>query len=228
MQATIENLMSRLSFLRNPFPRDALKAGAGYLRRNPKEILSVARGAAGLRLVVPLDALRWLVDKMPSKKGPKDVVIGTAPPALSIGATSAIMGNSFRATSNIKIEDIQASTNELTVTLRVNGLKLEALGTQDSPMANLFKAMDLSKPANLLNMMPGGRPPALIDASGDRFVIDLLKVPKIASNPLVRRMLEIVTPLVQIGEVRTEDDRLIVSLRIRSGGLTQALAAFRR
>jgi hypothetical protein len=224
----MQSLKSRLSFLSNPFPRDALRAGAGYLRRNPAELLTLARNAAGLRLTVPLDALRWLLDHLPkSPKSPKDVSLGSAPPALSVGLTSELMGNSFRVTNDILIEEVRASENELVAVLRIQNLNLKALGDQNSPMANLFKAMDFSDPAALMNFMPA-KSPALVEAKKDRFVIDLLRVPKIAANPTVRKTLEVLTPVFSIAGVTTEDDHLVIALKGRAGGLTSALAALRK
>jgi hypothetical protein len=221
----LHSLRSRLGFLTNPLPRDALRAGVGYIRRNPSEILAVAKNAAGLRATVPLDALRWFADHL--KKGPKDLVIGSAPPALSFGVTSELMGNEFRATGDIVVEDVVAGPDELRVTIRLRNLKLQALGGENSPMGNLFKAMDLTKPASLLSFLPQ-RPPAIVEASGDRFTLDLLKVPKIASNPAVRRALEVLTPVVAITEIRTENEHLVIGFRPKTGGLAAAIAALRR
>jgi hypothetical protein len=224
----LAGLRSRLSFLGKPFPRDALRASADYVRRHPGVLLDVAKNAAGLRLTVPLEALRWLVDRLPrTKKTPRDFALAAAPPALSVAATSELMGNAFRAGADITVEEVRASTDELVLTLRIDNLTMKALGAQDSPMANLFKAMDLSDPAQLLSFAPQ-RSPAIVEAKKNRFVIDLLKVPKIAASPVVRRALEVVTPLLSVSEVRTEEDLLLVSLRARSGGLGAALAALRR
>jgi hypothetical protein len=224
----MHSIRARLESLRNPLPRAALRAGADYIRRRPGELLTVAKNAAGLRLTVPLDALRWLSEHMPKKPGaPKDLTLGAAPPALALGVTAELMGFPLRAAADVKIEEVRAGANELALTLRVKNLSLKALGAQDSPMANLFRAMDLSKPANLVNMMPA-RPPALVEVKDDRFTIDLLKVPKIASNPVVRRALEIMTPIMSIADVRIDDDHLVVALRARPGGLSAALAALRK
>jgi hypothetical protein len=224
----LASLRSRLGFLANPLPRDALRAGADYLRRHPGVLLTVAKNAAGLRLTVPIEALRWLLDHLPqSKKAPRDVTLGSAGGALSVGATSELMGNAFRASSDITVEEVRAGGDELTVVLRVDNLSLKALGAQDSPMANLFRAMDMKNPAGLLMMMPQ-KSPAIVEAKGNRFVIDLLKVPKIAANPVVRRALEVVSPLLSITEVRTDDDLLVVGLRARRGGLGAAVSALRK
>jgi hypothetical protein len=224
----LASLKSRLGFLTNPLPRDALRAGADYLRRHPGLLLTVARNAAGLRLTVPIEALRWLIDHLPpSKKAPRDVTLGSADGALAVAATSELMGNAFRAASDITIEEIRAGGEELVVVLRVDNLSLKALGAQDSPMANLFRAMDMKNPAGLLMMMPQ-KSPAVVEAKGNRFVLDLLKVPKIASSPVVRRALEVLTPVVSIVDVRTEDDNLVIGLKAQPAGLAAALAALRK
>lgn len=227
-QGPLAGIIARLGVLSKPFPRDALRAGADYLRRHPGVLLTVAKNAAGLKLTVPLDSLRWLVEHAPkSKKAPRDVALGAASPALSVAMTSELMGNAFRAGSDITIEEVRAGAEELVVKLRVDNLSLKALGAQDSPMANLFKAMDMSNPAMLVGMMPQ-KSPALVEAQKNRFTLDLLKVPKIAANPTVRRALEVLTPLLTVADLRTEDDNLVVALKAKPGGLSAALAALRK
>ena len=76
-----------------PSPLAVLRAGIAYLRKNPTELIYVARNAAGLKIVLPLDALRWLSDNSKGgKRAPKDVVIGGKPPAITVAATVDLMG----------------------------------------------------------------------------------------------------------------------------------------
>jgi hypothetical protein len=225
----IETLKTRFGAIaRNPIMLDALKATTGYLRKHPGQIWNTAKHAVSMKLVVPLDALRWLAEKQATKKdAPKDLRLGGANGgSLSLAATSVFMGNAFHASADLKLDELIAAPDELKVALRINNLKLEAL-VKTSPMAQLFGAMDLTKPANLLNFLPA-KPPAIASATGDRFVIDLLKVPKIASNTLVRRLLEVLAPVIHIGEVATEGDNLVVSIRPRMAGFYDSIAALRR
>ena len=63
--------------------RAIFSAALGYVRTNPDEIVKVAVNAASGRFGVPLAALRYLASQAPSgKRMPKDIELGTAPPAL--------------------------------------------------------------------------------------------------------------------------------------------------
>ena len=68
--------------------RAVLNATIDYVRKNPDELLRAAVNAAGLRFGVPLAALRYLSSqaKLP-RKAPKDIEIGSAPPAIRLSLT---------------------------------------------------------------------------------------------------------------------------------------------
>ena len=55
--------------------------------------------------------------------------------------------------------------------MRLSDVKLALLGESDAPVATLIKsgALDLSKPGNLVKFLPK-RPPAIVEAEGDRIV----------------------------------------------------------
>jgi hypothetical protein len=209
------------------FPLDALKAGVDYLRRNPTEIFCAARHAAALRVSIPLDALRWLADRAAGSSGMvTDVVIGSAPPAITMAATIDLMGAKLRSSSATRIDELRLGPDELRVSLRVSNLSLEALGGDANPMSALLKsgALDLANPGSLMNFMPS-KPEAIVEASGDRIVLDLLKVPKIAGNEKLRRILALTTPVIVIYDISTDDDHLLISWRPRVTGVPSALRA---
>jgi hypothetical protein len=69
------------------------------------------------------------------------------------------------------------------------------------------------------------RPSAIVEADADRVVIDLMRVPAIAGNAVLRRVLSILTPVLGIRAIETDGDHLYVSLRATPRGLGEALAA---
>lgn len=210
-------------------PRAIVQAAAQYVRKNPDEVVRAAVNAAGLKFGVPLAALRFLAEQMPAgKKAPKDVTIGATPPALRLSAVVDAMGTAVRASAAIRIEEVAMSPESMRVTVRLRDVKLELVGDSDSPVATLIKsgALDLSKPGNLVKFIPK-RPAAIVEAEGDRIVVDLLKVPKLAENPRLRKALSVVTPVLGIGAIETDRDHLYVKLRASPLGLLESVNAIR-
>ena len=209
--------------------RSILNAAVDYIRRNPDELVRAAVNAAGLRFGIPLAALRYLSSqaKMP-RKAPKDIEIGSSPPAIRISLSVDAMGTAVRASAAIKIDEIDLSPTAMRIGIKLNDVKLALIGESESPVATLIKsgALDLSKPGNLVKFLPK-RPPAIVEADDDRIVVDLMKVPAIAKNEVLRRALAIVTPVVNVRAVETDRDHLYVAFRASPRGLPAAFAALR-
>jgi hypothetical protein len=138
------------------------------------------------------------------------------------------MGTPVRASAAIKIDEIDFSPESMRIGLRLSDVKLALLGESDAPVATLIKsgALDLSKPGNLVKFLPK-RPGAIVEADGDRLVVDLMKVPAVADNSRLRKMLAIVTPVVNVRAVETDRDHIYVALKASPRGLPRAIAALR-
>ncbi|MGH7297487.1 MAG: hypothetical protein ACRELB_21300, partial [Polyangiaceae bacterium] len=138
------------------------------------------------------------------------------------------MGTPVRATAAIKVDEIDFSPESMRIGVRLSDVKLTLLGESDAPVATLIKsgALDLSKPGNLVKFVPK-RPDAIVEAEGDRIVVDLMKVPAVANNWRLKRLLAIVTPVINIRAVETDRDHVYVALKASPRGLPRALAALR-
>ncbi len=206
-----------------------LSAALGYVKENPQEIVKAAINATGLRFGIPLAALRWGVGQMKQgKKTPKDIEIGASPPALRLSATVDAMGTQVRASAAIKIDEVDLSVDALRIGVRLRDVRLQLVGESESPVATLIKsgALDLSKPGNLVKFIPK-RPAAVVEADGDRVVIDLMKVPQIANNARLRRILAVVIPVINIRAIETDKDHLYIAFKASPLGLVQAIDAIR-
>lgn len=213
-----------------PDKKAILQAARDYLRDHPEELLRVLRGLLGLRMGVPLDALRYLARELAGgKKAPKDVVLEPAPPGLRAQLTVDAMGTPLRVSVVVTVDEVRVGTEKIEVVIRVSDLSLKVLDdAATSPVAALIKsgALDLSKPGNLVGFMPK-RPAMLVDAKDDKVTLDLLKMPKIAENPKVRKILAVVTPVLEIRSIRTRDDHLDMHLRASLSGVPEAITAAR-
>jgi hypothetical protein len=209
--------------------RAFLTAAVDYLRRNPDEIVSTAVNAASLKFGVPLVALKWFSSqaKLP-RKAPKDIDIDSAPPAIRISLSVQAMGTPVRASANVRVDEIDFSPASMRIGIRLTDVKLALLGESETAVATLIKsgALDLTKTGNLLKFVPN-KPPAIVEADGDRIVIDLLKIPAIANNFLLRRALAVMTPVVGVRAIETDRDHLYIAFRASPRGLPRAFAALR-
>jgi len=207
----------------------AIRSASRFAVRNPFTVARLARHAVGMRIAVPLDAMRWFVSQTPPKKGsPTDVTISAQPPGIAIGANVDLMGTKLRASAVIAVQEMRVDDLEFRVTLRLSHVDMQVLGKSDSPIVGLLKsgALDLSKPGNLVNFMPN-KPPALVSARDDEVVLDLMKVPSLATNVQFRKFLRTLTPVVNISSIFTEDDMLVIALRATPLGFPRALQAAR-
>jgi hypothetical protein len=209
-------------------PRAMLQAAVGYVRRNPDEVVRAAMNATGLRFGVPLATLRWFAGQLQGAKAPKDVEISSSPPALRCSAVVDAMGTPVRASAAIKIDEVTITEESVRVGVRLRDVKLALVGDSESPVATLIKsgALDLSKPGNLVKFIPK-RPAAVVEAEGDRVVVDLLKVPKLAKDARLRRLLGVISPVLGIRAIETDRDHLYVKLRATPAGLPEALGKLR-
>jgi len=210
--------------------RTLLSASVEYVRRNPDELVRAVANAAELRFGVPIAALRWLSSraKLP-EKGPQDIQIDSAAPAVRVSLSINAMGTAVRASAAIRVDEIDLSPQAMRLGLKLSDVRLALLEESDAPIATLIKseALDLSKPGNLVKFLPR-RPAAIVEAEDDRIVIDLMKLPSLAGNTILRRALAVVTPMLGVRRVETDDDHIYVALRVRPRGLRQTIAALRR
>lgn len=212
-----------------PDPKLLLRRAGSYLKAHPEEITRALRGALGLRIGIPLDALRYLAREIGGgRRAPKDIVIEAAPPGLRVTLTVDAMGTPLRASFTVYAEEVDVRADAIQVGLRVANLKINVLGDESSPIAGFLRsgAIDLNKPGNLVSFLPK-RPAALIDAKDDKFTLDLLKLPAVSKNATVARVLRICAPVLGVRALKTKDDHLDVHLKATPSGIAAAIAAAR-
>ncbi len=212
-----------------PDRKAIVNAAKNYLREHPEEILRALKGALGLRLGLPLDALRYLARELTGgKKAPKDIEIDSAPPGVRVSMTVEAVGSVLRVSLVLYVEEVHITPDEIRFATRVADLALKVLDGFQTPVAALVQsgALDLSKPGNLVAFIPK-RPPMIVDAKDDRIVLDVLKLPKLAENNKVKRMLAIATPVINVRAIRSKDDHLDVHLKASLAGIPDAVAAAR-
>jgi len=212
-----------------PTPQETVDALRSYLRLHPEEVGRAVRSALGLRVGVPVAALRWLGQQAERSGKVEDFHIDSVPPGLRLSGNIDLMNTPIRAGAIVFVERIVFNDEELTVALRLEEVQLKLNGESDSPIAALIKsgALDLSNPGTLVNFMPG-RSPVLAEANGNRVVLDLMRDPKIGKNPLVRRAVSLLTSFVTLHGVETDPKHLDIAFRALPVGLSGAVRSVRK
>jgi hypothetical protein len=206
------------------------EAVVAYLKEHPEEFVRALKNALALRFGVPIAALRWMAGRVRGKRAPKDIEIGAVPPGVRVSATIDLMGTTVRATAVIYVEELRFVPNQtLRIGLRLSEVSLKVLDDSETPVAALLRsgALDLSKPGNLAAYMPK-RPPMLVEARDDRVVLDLMKHPKIGSDPKLQRLLSVLLPLVTVSGVETDPEHLDVRFRAFPDGFAEVVSGIKR
>jgi hypothetical protein len=198
-----------------------------FLIDNPEELARFFRNAKGGKLGLPLAALRWAASEANSRGFPAAIEVEAAPPGLQIKADVELKGTPVRVRGRVEIVDLRIMPGEFRVELRVSGVTLELLDDSVSPISVLIKsgALDLSKIGNLVAVLPK-RPAFLVDAQGDRIVLDLMRHP-VLGHPLVEKLLTAVTPLVTVTGVASDADHLDLKFALLKQGLSGAVSHWR-
>lgn len=209
--------------------KSVLGAAGAYLKDNPEELLRAAKNAVALRFGVPISALRWLASQSNGARGPRDVEIEAVPPGIRLGASLELMKTPLRARATLYFSQIALTQDSLRVELRLRDVSLTVLDdSSDTPVAALLRsgALDLSKPGNLAAFMPK-RPEFLVEAADDRVVLDLMKHKKL-SQEKAKRIVQLITPLVVVKAIETDEAHLDVALAAFPQGVSEAWNGIRR
>jgi hypothetical protein len=119
------------------------------------------------------------------------------------------------------------SPRELRFELRFDEAEIRLLDESSSPLAALIRsgALDLTKLGNLIAVMPK-RPAYLVEAKGDRVVVDLKRLPALSTDR-ADLLLRLITPIVTITEIGTDSEHVDLKLALFEAGLRAAIEAFR-
>ncbi len=198
-----------------------------YVRRHPDELGRVLKDLGRLRVGVPVAALRYVFERLAERGGPENLTFEPVPPGFRVGADVDLMQTPVRAETTVYVEDVAIGEDTFRVELRLEDTRMEVRSDGKTPVAALIRsgALDLTKAGSLAAHLPG-LDALLAESHDNRLVIDLQRHPALA-DPLVRRLVAVVTSMLTIRSVETEHDRLSVGFRAFPRGLRGAARAVR-
>lgn len=203
--------------------RAVLEAAGAYLRKHPEEIGRAVRGAMGLRIGVPLVALRWLTSQLLADKEDTEVRFEARPPGIRVGGIFEAMETKMDAAATIFIDRVKIDDVNARIDLRLEDIDIKILSEKKTQISALIRsgALDVSNVGDLINELPD-IPDFIFDAKDNKMSIDLMLHPQLKDNPKLRQMVGALTSLVTLHGVSTEDDHLDIKLRAIPRGLFTA------
>ena len=125
------------------------------------------------------------------------------------------------------IDRVTLDPDQIRLEVRLEEIWVEVIGNALTPVAALLRsgALDLSKPGELAKYMD--LPPVIVEARENKLTLDLMREPKIGDNPIVRQALSIVTPLITMHGIESDEDHLNIVFRALPQGVGSAAGALR-
>ncbi len=212
-----------------PAAQQALEAARDYLREHPEEFGRAFRSAIGLRLGVPLVALRYAAKQAEKSGKIRDIKIDAVPPGLKVSASLEPAKTPIRFSVVVYVDRVVFTEEEMTVALRVEDIQVKMDGDAKTPLAAIIKsgAINLTNVGSLVGYLPD-RPPVIADARDNRITLDFMRDPKIGLNPVVRKVVGLLTGFVTLDSVRSDSGHLDVGFRALPTGVRGAADAFKR
>lgn len=202
--------------------KNVLLGLTAYLREHPEELLRAVRQARHLRFGVPLLALKWLIPQLTGDAGPKDVELEAVPPGIRVTATVTEMETELRGSAILTVHEVRISPEELRVVVALDDVKIRLLGNGNTtPLAALIQsgALDLTRIAKLVAHLPT-RPAILVEVVENRLVLDFMRLPKLAADDRLRRVVAALSTLLSVERVETDPTHLDVALRAFPHGIS--------
>ncbi|HSC86049.1 MAG TPA: hypothetical protein VLC09_02215 [Polyangiaceae bacterium] len=210
-------------------PKRAAQAVTSFLTTHPEEVVRAAKKAASFELGVPLSALRWAVRELWHDKAPRELHLEARRPGVFVSGIVELMKTDVRFSTTLLIEKVDFSPDALLLRVRLSNLTLQVVDvTAANPIAALIKsgALDTSRPGDLVSYLPS-RPSFLLDAQGDRFELDLLRLPSL-SKERARKIVAALTPLIGVASVRGDDDHIDIAFSALPEGARGAYERFKK
>jgi hypothetical protein len=210
-------------------PQKIFKAAGRYLRRHPEEVGRAVRNAIGMRFGIPIEAFRWLAGEMLDGDKVEDLVIEADEPGLAVAATFDLMKSRVRAGATIFIDRVEIDGDKMKVEVRLEEVSMTPIGEKKTQISALLRAeaLDLSRPGDLVAYLPD-MPAVIVSAHGNRIILDLMKIPKLGRDPKVRHAVGLLSSLVTLHRIETNDRHLDLNFRPLPSGLTAAADAVNR
>lgn len=190
------------------------------IRTKPEQALRTIAQALGGRVSIPLGFIRSRLAPL-SEKVALDVE--PASPGLRVSGAAQALGAPIRFAARIDADGVRVQGDARIVRIRLSEVKLSTDADAPGPLAEAIRTgmIDTDNPATLIGNMIS-LPDTIVEAAGQDVVIDLMKVPAIENDEMLRAAVIAATSYLCVTAIRVSDDAIELQVGVLPGGMREA------
>jgi hypothetical protein len=176
--------------------------------------------ALGGRISVPLSFIR---SRLTPLSGKVALDIEPVSPGLRLSGEAQALGAPIAFAARIDADGVKVEGERRLVRIRLSEVELSTGEDAPGPLADAIRTgmIDTERPATLIGNMVS-LPDMIVEAAGQEVVIDLMKVPAIESDEMLRAALAAATSYLCVTGIRISDDAIDLQLGLLPGGMKEA------
>jgi len=189
-------------------------------RLNPGQALRLLLQGLGGRISIPLSVIRGRLAEMSEKVA---LEIEPASPGLRIRGEAHALGAPIAFAARIDADGVHIEGERRTVTIRLSEVELSTSDDAPGPLADAIRngMIDIDNPATLIGNMIT-LPDMIVAAKGQEVVLDLMRVPAIQRDEMLRAAIAAATSYLCVRGIRISDDAVELELGLLPGGPKEA------
>jgi hypothetical protein len=189
-------------------------------RVEPAHLVGLLRQALGGRISIPLSTIR---SRLPQTSEKVALQIEPVSPGLRIRGEAQALGAPIAFTARIDADGVRVKGDSRLVRVHLSEVELSTEDDAPGPLADAIRTgkIDTGNPATLVGNMISV-PEMIVEASGQDIVIDLMKVPAIQNDEMLRAAFAAATSYLCVTGIRISDDAIELQLGLLPGGPKEA------
>ena len=189
-------------------------------RPAPAQALQLLLQALGGRISIPLSEIRGRLAQL-SKKVTLEIEAAT--PGLRIRGEAHALGAPISFAARVDADGVHIEGERRTIRIRLSEVELSTSEDAPGPLADAIRngMIDTDNPATLIGNMIS-LPDMIVEAQGQDVVIDLMRVPAIQRDEMLRTAVAAATSYVCVKGIRVSDDAIELQLGLLPGGPKEA------
>jgi len=176
--------------------------------------------ALGGRISIPLSSIRGRLAQLSEKVA---LEIEADSPGLRVRGEAHALGAPIDFAARIDAEGVHVESEHRTIRIRLSDVELSTSEDAPGPLADAIRngMIDTGNPATLIGNMIS-LPDAIVEAKGQDIVVDLMRVPAIQKDEMLRAAVAAATSYLCVTGIRVSDDAIELQLGLLPGGAREA------